>query len=401
MLSQKQQDKDNMKYKNMNTNEILELIFIEKDLAPTTQNGYRRSVQYFEKITGQSLNEILTIAEKEHYWKTSNLRKCLIIYRKELYKQYKKGTAQDYYSKIIAILNHFEIDYGKLPKMKKHNENLLRDTSEIPSQTTLKKCIELKNNIIIKSSTLLTCSTGLSPVDLLNLTLQDYLTATSEYQNYNKHHNILKAIYEMDDKKVIATFKGNRQKTGTEYVTFTSPEAIVAINIYLLSREDELRPSSKLFKISRRQLNKYYQDINEQLGLGVTSEGIAKYSLKNLRSYHATQLEIAGMSDSRIDILQGRKPSTIIRKHYIRINTDTLKQEYIKCLPYIVVDDMEKIKTELDTVKEEKELLVNEINERKAKEDELNKRMLNIEKRLARIDEMDDDDLIWSMSQKD
>lgn len=359
----------------MNTEEILDLIFIENDLAPSTRNSYRRSVEYFEEITGQQLNDVLTLAETEHHWKTSNLRRCLIVFRKELYARYKKGTAQDYYGKIIAILNYFEIDYGKLPKMKKHNESLLRDTSEIPTRETLKKCIELKNNIIVKSTTLLTSSTGLSPIDLLNLTLQDYLTATSEYHNYNTHHNIIQAIYEMDDQKVIATLKGNRQKTGTEYITFTSPESIHYTNIYLLSREDELKPNSPLYRISRRQLNKYYQNINDQLRLGTTSEGTAKYSLKNLRSYHATQLETAGMTDSRIDILQGRKPSTIIRKHYIKINTDTLREDYIRCLPYLVIDDMEKIKTELDIVREENR----ELKEKNNDLEDIKKRLLRLE----------------------
>jgi hypothetical protein len=359
----------------MNTEEMLEIIFLENEYSQSTRNEYRRTVQYFEEITGQKITEVMELAETEHQWKTSNLRRQLLRFRNEMNRRYKKSTATEYYGKIIAILNHFEIEYGKLPKMKKQAENILRDTSEIPSQKTLKKCVELKNNIIVKSTTLLFSSTGLSPVDLLKMTINDYLIGTSDYHNYNTHHNIQQAIVEMDDQQVVAMFKGNRQKTGTEYITFTSPESITATNNYLLSREDQLTPDKPLFQISRRTLNKYYQDINDQLGLGVTSEGTAKYSPKNLRSFHATQLEIAGMSDSRIDILEGRKPSTIIRKHYIKINTDTLREDYIRCLPYLVVDDMEKIKTELDIVKEENKTL----KEKNEDLEDLKKRVLALE----------------------
>ncbi|WP_292475034.1 integrase, partial [Methanosphaera sp.] len=342
-----------MKYKNMKTQDILETLFMENELSRSTRNAYLRSVRKFENITEQTLPEILDLAEKEHNWKTSNLRRCLLKYRHELNQNYKRSTAQEYYGKIISILNHYEIDYGKLPKPKKHNENVLYDVAELPSQKTLKKCIELKNNILLKSATLFIASTGLSPVDLLKLTVKDYLEGTSEYHNYPQHHDILKAILEMEDKQVIATLRGHRQKTGTEYITFTSPEAIKNTNIYLQSREDQLTLESTLFKVSRRQFNKYYQDINEQLMLGLTSEGKAVFSPKNLRSYHATQLERAGMNDNHIDILEGRKPSSIIRRHYIKIDADELKQEYIECLPYLVVDDVEKIKTELELVREE------------------------------------------------
>lgn len=360
----------------MKTQDILQTLFIENELSKSTRNAYLRSVRKFEKITEQTLPEILELAEKEHNWKTSNLRMCLLKYRHELNQNYKRSTAQEYYGKIISILNHYEVDYGKLPKQKKHNENILYDVAELPSQKTLKKCIELKNNILLKSATLFIASTGLSPIDLLKLTVKDYLESTNEYHNYQQHHNIIQAILEMEDKQVIATLRGHRQKTGTEYITFTSPEAIKNTNIYLQSREDQLTLESILFKVSRRQFNKYYQDINEQLGLGLTSEGKAVFSPKNLRSYHATQLERAGMNDNRIDILEGRKPSSIIRRHYIKIDAEELKQEYIECLPYLVVDDMEKIKTELELVREENQEYKNQLSEFRKDLNDLKKRSI-------------------------
>ena len=344
----------------MKTEKLLENIFTERNLKQSTQDSYKRAVKYFEKHTNQPLHETLTQAEKEEtQWKKSTLRRNLISFRKQMYETYKKDTAKEYYGKIISILNYYEINIGKLPQMTLGNDNRLRDTSELPTQETLKLCIELKNNNLLKSTTLLLSSTGLSPIDILNLTIDDYLKSTKTYHQYYTHFNIQQAIHEMKNKDVIATFKGNRQKTKVQYITFASHETTKAINLYILSREDKLHPDSPLFKTSRRHLNKLFQDTNDQLGLGETSEGISCFSPKNLRSYHATQLEIAGMSDSRIDILQGRKTQSVIRRHYIKVNVDVLREEYIRCLPYLVVDDVNKIKTELDIVKEENKELKN------------------------------------------
>lgn len=362
----------------MNTEEILEILFIENELSQTTKETYKRSIKYFEDITNQTLAETLTLAEREHNWKQSNLRKCLLMFRNEMLKRYKPDTAKQYYAKVISILNFYEIPYGKLPKQKIQPKNIFLDLSELPNQKMIKKCIESTGSLLVKSTCLLLSSTGLSPVDLLNLTIADYMRGTSSYHQYDHHQDVLKAISEMENQKVIATFKGNRQKTQIQYITFTSPESIQATNLYLQLRDDPLIPTNKLFKISRRQLSKIYLKINNQLCLGKTDQGIAKFAMKNLRSYHATQLALAGMNDAEIDILQGRKPSTIIRKHYIKVDVDHLKERYVECLPYLVIDDFAKIQSELEIVK-------NENIELKRKQDDINMILKRIEK-LERMD---------------
>lgn len=95
-----------------------------------------------------------------------------------------------------------------------------------------------------------------------------------------------------------------------------------------------------------------------------------------LRRYHATQLVEAGMDTEKINILQGRKPKSIAYKSYIKIKPSKLKQEYISALPYLVVEDYNKVKTELDLIKEENKeykdnlnSLWNELNSMKARQE--------------------------------
>ena len=76
-----------------------------------------------------------------------------------------------------------------------------------------------------------------------------------------------------------------------------------------------------------------------------------------LRRYHATQLIEAGMTESKVDLLQGRKPSSIAYQSYVKIKPSKLRDEYIGALPYLVVEDINRVKTELEATKEQLEVV--------------------------------------------
>jgi predicted nuclease with TOPRIM domain len=80
-----------------------------------------------------------------------------------------------------------------------------------------------------------------------------------------------------------------------------------------------------------------------------------------LRKYHASQLAEAGMSTDHINLLQGRKVTGVAHESYIRINPETLRQEYINALPYIVIEDINKYKTEVETLTDENKELKTEL----------------------------------------
>ena len=176
----------------------------------------------------------------------------------------------------------------------------------------------------------------------------------------------------------ISTFKLQRRKTGETYRTFASPEAVQAINLYLLTREN-LTNDAPLFKINFTYLNTIFKEANDLLGLG-TVNGRSRFSPQMLRSYHDTQLSEAGMNDNMIDLLQGRKPRSIARKSYIRVKPEKLKDEYIRCLPFLVVQEIEEVRTELQVVREEKEVLINENTMLKKQNEETNMCLDNLEK---------------------
>lgn len=341
------------------TNDLLKQLFLEKNTATQTQYIYTRSAAFFEKHTQKTIGELITIAKKEEktpeiLWGESTLRNNLVSFRNAIFNnfEFKESTAAMYFSKIPTIFRHYGVTVGELPSFstKQTLKSEIIYPEDLPDREILKKCIEVKNPLL-KAATLLMSSTGLSRVDTLKLTVKDYLNATNEY--HNSMNNPLKAIEELESSEVdvIPCFKSTRRKTGISYVTFASPECVSAMNNYLLTREN-LNLNDKLFDISLVHFNKHFRDVNNLLGLGKVN-GVSRFTPQMLRRYHASQLYEAGMSADKIDLLEGRAPKGIIHQSYIRIKTKTLKEEYIRCLPFLVVTEIEKARTEIEVLKEE------------------------------------------------
>jgi integrase len=84
-----------------------------------------------------------------------------------------------------------------------------------------------------------------------------------------------------------------------------------------------------------------FERLNAYFGLGKVGE-YNRLRPHMLRKYHASQLAEAGMSTEHINLLQGRKVTGVAHESYIRINPDKLRDEYKECLPYLVIEDVNK-----------------------------------------------------------
>ena len=347
---------------------IIEKFHTERNHAESTIKSYNRSIQMYETITETSIEECINIADTEETqnirWKNTQTRKWLLQYRKYLYENYNISTAQLYLTAIITFYRHFEITIPPLPYYSTKN---VRKTApinykDLPDRQILTECLKIASPLA-SAIILFMSSSGMSRIDVLNLTIDDYLQATSEYHNHNE--SVKYAIREMRDKDIIPLFNLTRQKTGQPYFTFCSHEACKSINAYLLTRTEILHRERPLFKVNPRYINMIFERLNDYFRLGKVGN-YNRLRPHMLRKYHASQLAEAGMPTEHINLLQGRKVTGVAHESYIRLNPDRLKEEYIQALPYIVIEDVNKYKTEVETVKEEnkelKENLRNIIN---------------------------------------
>ena len=349
-----------------NTKEILNEFFTQRNSSENTKRTYRRTVTLYEQKTGLKLPELLNLADEEETqnirWKNTITRKHLINYREYLYQKYNITTARLYLTAIITIYRHFEITIQPLPY---YSNKRLRKTAqlhynELPTREILRECIQVTSPLAT-SLILFISSSGVSRVDTLNLTIGDYLDATSEYHNHP--NDIVGAVEEMHDKSVIPFFDGLvRQKTGQSYFTFCSHEASRSINSYLLTRSDELTRDKSLFKVSDRYFNMIFEQLNDQFCLGKVG-CYNRLRSHNLRKYHASRLSEAGMSTDYINLLQGRRVAGVAFESYIRVRPDSIREEYVEALPFLVVDEAERYRSELDVAREENSVLRRSIRE--------------------------------------
>ena len=349
-------------------------LYQERNSSTSTQTTYNRSARYYTEITGHSITECLRIAEDEElnniHWRNTRTRAWLLEYRNTLYSKYNVSTAQLYLTAIITIYRHYEITIPPLPyystKQAKHSPPLTYQ--DIPNRELLQKAIENTSHLGQAIISLMS-SSGISRIDILNLTIQDYLTAT---RPYHQSDNMKTAIYQMrEQEQIIPSFTLTRQKTGQDYTTFSSPESVQYINKYLQYRTDNLNKHKPLFKIHPRYFNIIFERINNTLNLGKRGKYNTFHS-HLLRKYHATRLIEAGLSTDKIDYLQGRQPTGIAHEHYIRYNVNDLKNEYIKALPFLQVNDSTIYKTENQRLLEENKRLARQQEQIDSLRNELN-----------------------------
>ena len=345
----------------MKTDEILERFFHERNSSQSTVTTYTRVVGIYEKFTGETLNTLLDMADDEEYnnirWKNTDTRRYIITFREFLYGKYNVSTAKLYLTAIITIYRHFEITIPPLPyystKHARRTDPLLPE--QLLDRDILRECIQISSPVV-KSLILFMSSSGVSRIDVLNLTINDYLEATKDYHSHQD--SVKYAIREMRDSEtpIIPEFHLTRQKTGQQYVTFCSHEAVKSINAYLLTRTEILHRTQPLFRIHERYFNTIFERLNEHFQLGKVGNW-NRIRSHMLRKYHASQLAEAGVSTDHINLLQGRKIPGIAHETYIRIKPETLREEYIQALPYIVISDEDRVKTELEKVTDRKDEL--------------------------------------------
>ena len=352
-----------------NKKNIMDQLFHERNSSENTQKVYTRAIRLYEKHTQKDIKTLIDTADTEEYnnirWKNTSTRKHLITYRNHLYNTYNISTAQLYLSAVITTYRHFEITIPPLPYYNTQNAKRTPpiNYNDLLDKDILREAVQI-SSLLVKSIILFLSSSGMSRIDAINLTIQDWLDATKEYHNYNETGNIKYSIKSMRGQdNIIPVFTGLvRQKTGEEYFTFCSHEATKSINEYLLTRTETLTTHQPLFKTHERYFNMAFERLNNHFQLGKVGN-YNRLRPHMLRKYHATQLATAGVPTEHIDILQGRKTRGIANEYYIKIKPETILEEYIRALPFLVVDDAVQYRSELERVKDENSMLRENIHD--------------------------------------
>ena len=323
----------------------------ERNLSPGSIGVYEHALKNYVKYNGMTLAQLIEEADQEEEqrirWKRRRLKHRLIDFRNYLIDYgYAKETINTMMKRVTTFYRHHEIEIHHLPRVN------IQSTVEIkiPTRDDLKVAVE-SSKPLMKSLILFMASSGMSKVDVLKLTIEDFITATSDYHNSNDIIEVMTILNGRND--IIPTFALTRTKTNKFYYTFCSPEATSSIVNYLYSRNDKLKPNSKLFKISYHYLSMKFEYLNDTLNLGVTAGNEFRIlRCHTLRKYHATTLRDDGLSIDIINSLQGKAKNKVDNAYYID-TPEQLKKQYEEHVNCLYITDEKRYRTELETVKDE------------------------------------------------
>lgn len=327
--------------------ELLENFFLSNNYSVNTRKNFKVILNQYSKYFGMDLQELLIEAEDEENkgikWKYAKLKGRLLKFRQYLLENYALSTVKQKMINIIRFYRFHDIEVHTLPKI---NEKSFKKPApiyykDLPDKEVIREAIQISDPRM-KAIILFICSSGCARAETLSLTVQDYIDALSEYLPRRKM-NIFEIIDFLNDvENVVPTFNIRRIKTNKYFTTYCSPEAVKAINAYLLSRNDPIVPGSKLFKVFNSYFSESFQKINDELGLGYVGN-YRRFRSHMLRKFHASALYNDGMSMDKVNDLQG-KAKNKTDSSYFMTNPDDLKYEYIKHLPAVTINkDVEKL----------------------------------------------------------
>lgn len=362
-------------------NEIIEKISKEKNLKEATIKGYKTTIGIYTEVIGKPMVSLIKEADKEEEagirWKNRKLKEHLNEFKSFVEQKYVIGTAKTHLARIKSIYYFYEIEIGQIQPINEKSANINEPISynDLPDKDVIRKALEISNPLM-RALILFMSSSGNAINETLKLTVNDYIEATKEYHDSENIHDVLRELKNQND--VVPMFKIKRDKTNKYYYNFCSPEAVSAINDYLVSRGVDLSNDDKLFKLSIVYATYIFHKINDDLGLGKKG-AYGRFRSHMLRKFHASNLYKHGMSMEIIDNIQGRSKDSVHSSYFFDDPKKT-KEEYINHMEAILINWKTTESEEYKQMKEENERLKienQEIEDLKDKFKELEK-MLSV-----------------------
>ena len=315
---------------NINDNQILDEITQTRNIQKGTRKNYQNAIKLYTESQGKTLTELIQEAEAEEEngvrLKNRTLKKRLIHFRNYLIndKNYSKLTIEKTVSLVKTIYSHYEIEIPKIPvfnnKPAKEYPPIYYD--DLPTKELNQEAIRLSNRLM-ESIILFICSSGCAKAETLSLTIQDFITATSEWHNSTNIYEVL-----------------NELKT------------------------QDITPESPLFKISDNYFNKKFIELNNLLG-NVKKGCFGLIRGHMLRKFHASNLQRGenGLTIEEIDSLQGRTKKQV-HDSYFFDDPQELRKKYLANIDKVLIfSDVVTVDTpEVAAIKKRNEELENNID---------------------------------------
>lgn len=244
-----------------------------RNLKPNSISVYRISLKNYCNYTGLTPTQLINEADEEYdngvKKKNRKIKSYLQGFINHLDNEGRAAnTIHNSFINIRSFYDEFEVELPKV-KCKIKDEEELITIKDIPEKH-IKRALKYANLCYIAIIKLM-MSSGMGSSEIRSLTLKDYIDAQGiRKYNISNFEDTIKKLQEKE--KETPTWSIRRIKTGMPYVTFSSPEANMAIIEYLEDRNermpiqdinDFLFVSKNHKKIIARSFAQYFQRLND------------------------------------------------------------------------------------------------------------------------------------------
>jgi len=329
-------------------NEYLTEYIHTRGLSQKTQYTIKSVLNHYTTYQETNLYDLLLEADQEEEagirWKKRTLKKRLTSYMNHLRTTMDINSAKTYFSIIKTFYRHHEIEIGTLPNWNLRNSKTFEPITyaDLPDKEIIRTAVEMSNPKM-RSIILFLASTGMSKVDMRNISIKSFINSTSSYHNSNNISDVVAELLDYN-KPIIPTWKLRRSKTNKYFITFNTPETTVEILKYLQYRLEQknITPNDKLFPINEHYFTRKFEELNDAMQLGKIG-AYNRFRGHMLRKFHSSQLSKAGMDRSKINVLQGKSNGKVDDVYFYE-DEEALKNDYVQHMSELLIfTQVEKI----------------------------------------------------------
>lgn len=325
----------------------IEKMFIRKGLRENTkQTYYVAFIQYCE-LTNKTPTQLRKEAVKEQKEIDDIFDRHVTDYLMEYYVTLKKKglkpmTIKTMLSRIRAFYVEYKIELPDAMVIKEKPR--LKKKSEIIHITDVREAVNSTSNSKFKAIITLAASSGMRAGDIRKLTIEDFITSTTDYHDSD---NIYEIIPILEKYKVVPCFEFISEKTDNHTITFCTPECVKYTLTYLKTRTEQLENDDPLFATaphkaySHRGFAVLFENINDKIWGQEKDTPRRFFRSHALRSFFGTVVSSKGTPYPIYKKMMGQSLSRVDDAYVIVQNKNACKEEYLKVMKYLTTDKIE------------------------------------------------------------
>jgi integrase len=325
-----------------------------------TRDPYERRLLQFLNYVDMTPDKLVSIAKRNPPQIEKKILSFILLQKKRVSNKEITGATVSNFLKAIRLLlemNDANLNWKKIRRFLPSARRYALD--RIPTIEEIREIVDAAD-IRGKALTLLFLSSGIREGSIEYFQVQDY-------------------SFIRRDEKIVAgrlvVYRGEPE----EHVVFCSPEAVAALDKYILHRKEAgemIRPNSPLFRdkfdplketdskplpMTAPSVRQYYNRLLFSIGLRKEKKRRHEFSVHSMRKWLKTRCEIGGMKPINVETLLNH--STGISDSYYRITESELLEEYLAVIDHLSISTEHKLKAEL---KEAEETIKKTLQEREA-----------------------------------